>query len=185
MKGFNSKTWVFGAVATILLIAIIMPSVPSASAADVNCIWPKIYTGTFDNMVVPTGADCSLNKGVVVSGSILIESGAKFTANGVILGGDISADGADMVSITGSTINGDVTIRNTNYAPTMSISSNTITGNLLLENNIVTNGMTVALNAVAGNIEFNNNYAYSFIMIGANNISGNLDCSYGMHELRR
>jgi len=176
MKGFNSKILVFGAIATILLIAIIMPSLPSASAASTNCIWPKIYTGTFDNMVVPTGFDCSLNKGVVVTGTILIESGAKFTANGVTLGGDIFADGADMVSITGSTVNGDITIKNTNYATTMSVSNNIISGNLELENNIITNGITVALNTVSGNIKLTNNYAYSFIMVGANTITGNLDC---------
>jgi len=176
MKGFNSKILVFGAIATILLIAIIMPSLPSASAVTTNCIWPKIYSGTFEDILVQTGFDCSLNKGVVVTGSILLESGAKFTANGISVGGDITADGADMISITGSTIGGDMVIKNTNYAPVMSVSKNIITGDLELDGNYITNGITVAQNNIGGTLKFNTNDANTFIMIGGNTIGGSLEC---------
>ena len=176
MKGFNSKILVFGAVASILLIAIIMPSLPSASAATTLCIWPKISSGVFEDILVQTGFDCSLNKGVVVTGSILIEEGAKFTANGVSIGGDVSADKADMISITGSTIGGDMVIKNTNYATTMSVSKNIIVGELVIEGNMITNGMTVALNNIGGTLKFFKNNATSFIMIGGNTIGGSLEC---------
>jgi len=177
MKGFNSKILVFGAIATILLIAIIMPSVPSASAGPpTNCIWQKTNTGVYDWIVVPAGTECSMIKGVVVNGDIMIRQGASFSANGISIGGDVDAFKAASVSITGSTVAGDIIIEDTNWASTMSISKNIVTGDIRLINNNIENGITVVENIVDGNVLITGNYADSFIMIGGNTITGNLDC---------
>ena len=177
MKGFNSKTLVFGVVTTVLLIAIIMPSVPFASSVTVTiCDKAKIDSGTFENVLVKDGLDCSLNRDVVVTGNIQVESGAAFSANGISIAGNVLSDGARGISITGSTIGGNLQIKNTNLAPVISVVNNIIVGNLEINDSTVDNGMIIVQNNVGGNLMFSENTA-SFIMMGGNIIGQNLDCT--------
>jgi len=202
MKGFNSKIWVFGAIASILLIAIIMPSVPFANSEITDwcdalmpgvdctlCNNHKIDLGTFSNVLVlpasllPLDEDgepiteCSLNTDkVLVTGNIQIESGAVFTTNGITVLGNIISDGASTISVAGININGNIQIENSDTDSIMSIINNEVGGNVLIKNNDV-NGKNINFfrNTINGNVEFSEN-ASSKNFLAINTINGNLDC---------
>ena len=178
MKGFNSKIWIFGAIATILLIAIIMPSVPSASSVSTTlCDDAKIDSGVFGNVVVIPGLDCSLNEDVIVTGNILIESGASFSANNISIGGNIESDGASFISLSGVTVDGNIQIENSNVGPVITIIRSVIDGNIQFENNVVTGGSIIIFgNTINGNVEFSDNTS-SNNFIGRNTINKNLECN--------
>ena len=197
MKGFNSKTWVLGAITTVLLIAIIMPSAPIANSVTfcetfmpgIDCILcnnNNIKSGTFSNvLVVPPGTiiggvpgmECSLNTDkVLVTGNIQIESGAVFTTNGITVLGNIISDGASTISVAGININGNIQIENSDTDSIMSIINNEVGGNVLIKNNEV-NGKNINFfrNTINGNVEFSEN-ASSKNFLAINIINGNLDC---------
>ena len=122
MKGFNNKTWVFGAIATVLLIAIIMPSVPSASSVTITLcdsltIDPAL--SPYDNILVQKGIDCHMGPNIVVLGNVQVESGAIFSSNGGVAGvvtstihGNLLADGAKSISLAALDVGGNVLIKN-------------------------------------------------------------------------
>ena len=153
MKGFNSKTWVFGVITTVLLIAIIMPSVPIASSETIDwcetvmsgldctlCsnIGFKIDEGTWNNiLVIPVAKDCSLGVGVIVTGNIQVVSGAQFSTNGATVLGNIISDGASKISVTGAIVNGNIQIENSKASSSVSINNNEVDGNVVFKNNEV------------------------------------------------
>jgi len=183
MNGFNNKIWVFGAITTVLLIAVIMPSIPFSSAntiticdSDSRLIEDKIY----DDLLVIAGDSCMM-KNVVINGNLYIESDARFTLRQSIVVGNIQADGAEQVIIQRSTVGGNIQIKNVDEGARISISrvgtvDNPIGGNVEIENNSA-GGINVQNSVIAGNLEFIKNTSD-----GTNNairgttIGGSLDC---------
>ena len=204
MKGFNNKTWVFGVITTVLLIAIIMPSTPIASSQTIdwcetvmsgmNCVLCSdipmgfhITEGTFSNiLVVPSLNDCSLIKDVVVTGNIQVENDAEFSTNGITILGNIISDGADRISISGININGNIQIENSNVDSVVTILNSEIGGNVLFNNNIVLRDVFFNKNTINGNVEFNENTSKrGSIHMNDNDINGNVEFNENTVDPRR
>jgi len=157
-----------------------MPSAPIANSVTfcetflpgIDCVLcddNKIDSGTFSNVLVIPGLDCSLNQDVIVTGNIHVESGAEFSANDITIFGNVISDGASRISVTGATVTGNIQIENSDVGSVVVIGTSTIGGNLLFKNNEVSNSVYISQNTINGNFEFSENTSKR----GSNNIGQN------------
>jgi len=186
MKGFNNKIWVFGAIATVLLIVVIMPSIPFSSANTITiCDGDSelIIGETYDDLMVTSDDECRM-KQVTINGNLYIGSGAIFTLSQSEVVGNIQADGATTVILTRVIVGGNIQIKNMdddsgrvslvlvgvdrfkNIIP--------VVGNVEIEDN---SGSSVQINNshITGNLKFIKNTSSSNKIFN-NNIGGSLDC---------
>ena len=114
MKCFNNKTWMLGVVTATLLVTVIIPSLPFASAThDSSICHTTIPSTIFEDMLVPAGTTCSTAPKAIltITGNVLIESGATFTVSSITVGGNVVADGAKFVAIGNSEIGGNLIVK--------------------------------------------------------------------------
>jgi hypothetical protein len=140
----------------------------SAAAEERRC------TGTIgpvalDNIFVPDGASCTLNR-TRANGSVVVGTGARLVASGVTINGNVQAEGAASVSIGGrSVIGGSVQLMQ-GYAA--SVSGARISGDLQLDEN--SGPLLAGSNVIGGNLQAVANRGG--LQISNNQIKGNLQC---------
>ncbi len=122
-----------------------------------------------DNIFVPDGASCSLNR-TRANGSVVVGRGASLQATSVAINGNLQAEGAASVSVGGfSTFGGSVQIVQGGGA---SITRARINGDILLDEN--TGPLSANGNTVGGSFQVFQNMAG--VTLNNNRIKGNLQC---------
>ena len=190
MKGFTNKIWVFGAITTVLLIAIIMPSIPFSSAITTTiCDSAKPFTPSieYDDVLVRSGDTCNM-RNAVINGNLYIESDARFTLSRSTVVGNIQADGPEKLVLSRVLVGGNIQVKNMDDdAGRVSLSLvgtalAPVGGNVELENN---SGSIVQIERtiIAGNLEFIKNTSLSTNKIFDNTIGGSLDCGTENSEI--
>ena len=161
-------------IAIILLGVIFSP--PSAFAQPFNCNG-FFDSGTFDNVVVESGAVCQLHS-VTVGGNIQVNQGGSLTVFFSEVNGNIFTNDAKIVSVQRSAVNGDLVISKTTLFTVVAF--NTINGNLDIQDADASISIVVD-NEINGNIIFKNNLFGLTILdgniISGNTVNGNLECN--------
>lgn len=198
-KIFNKKTAGIGALTAILLLGVIAPSLPIATAAlgetlDCNAIY---YEGEWDKVEVKDGASCTIyamNGDVTITGDITVESGSTLqlgTVNSALSGGEtytvtvegsIKSNGGDYVrieGIVGNLVNISGSVQITNTANGVVVNYADIGGSSQFEKNL--NAYSVINSNINGNVQISDNSGSNdggmWNNIAGNTIDGNLQCS--------
>ena len=110
-----TKTIILSPIVITAILAVLLPFMPQASADDTTC-FGFLFSGTYDNVIVPAGSFCAFVSDVIVNGNVEVESNAILNALGAtIVDGNINvADGAS-VHIHGITLGGTIQATNCNF----------------------------------------------------------------------
>jgi hypothetical protein len=124
----------------------------------------SIGNQTFENLSVPNGQTCILN-GTSVTGNIIVGTASTLHASGVIIGGNIQAEGAANVFVVGTS-----STLQTSSATNVNVANNSLVGGSIWVKQ--SGGATIAGVQVDGDIQFdaNNNQ----IVADNNVVGGNL-----------
>jgi hypothetical protein len=162
MKNIN-----LSAIAVLTTIGI-FAGVQAASAEETVCRG-TLGAVTLDNVRVPSGATCTLNR-TRVQGTVKVESNATLRAVGVGVVGNIQAENARAVTVgSSSVIGGSIQIEQGGAA---NIANSQINGDLQFFQN---RGLLVATsNRIGGNLQAFQNTGG--VRINTNRINGNLQC---------
>lgn len=157
------------ALAATTAITAALAVVPAGSAlAEERVCRGSLGAITVDNLRVPSGASCALDR-TTVKGTLKVERGATLVARGVRVIGDVQGEGAASVQLTGATVGGSVQVKQGGGAAVL---SSRISGDLQYD------GMTRALradsNVVGGNIQIVKNFGG--VSVTWNRIDGALQC---------
>ena len=149
--------------------AFLVTAVAAPAAADVTTCRGKIGQVTVDDLRVPTGATCELNR-TKVKGAITVESGGTVLATRVVVIGNVMADGARSVSIVQkSRIGGSIEIVQGKRAK---IADSEIDGSMRFEKN--GGRLKISDNVVGGHVRALQNSGG--VSIDDNVIDGDLLC---------
>lgn len=160
-------TWASALLAASAIIILNLSNTVAAPHSE-ECRG-TIGAQSFENLIVPDGANCTLN-GTRVDGNILVGTAATLTANGVIVGGNIQAEGSTNVTMQGNArVGGSVQIKQGGGATVNSVN---VTGDIQLESN--SDFLRVERNVVGGNIQIFQNSGGAQVI--DNRIDGNLQC---------
>lgn len=124
---------------------------------------------SLDNIFVPDGATCTLTK-TRAKGSVVVGTGARLTAKGVSINGNIQAEGARFVRITSSSIIGGSVQVVQGYEGT--IKNSRVNGDVQFDEN--TGPVTAVSNNVGGNMQVVANSGG--VELINNQMKGNLQC---------
>jgi hypothetical protein len=149
-----------GCVSVILLPAIVV--------AEERTCRGEIGAVIVDNLRVPEGASCTLNR-TQVNGTIKVESRASLNARGVRVVGKVQAENARQVSVTHSRIDGSLQVK---HGGSASVQSSIVQGDIQYDGN--RRLLRVNDNRVGGNVQVIGNQARAEIY--RNRIDGNLQC---------
>jgi hypothetical protein len=153
----------------LLAALVVMAGLTAPAMAEETQCTGSIGAETLDNIFVPDGATCQLN-GTIAKGSVVVGTAATLMATRVSVNGNVQAEGANHVALTGrSLVGGSVQIVQ-GYSAT--VSHTRINGDLYYDAN---NAPLVAdKNNIGGNVQaFQNKGGVS---ITNNFIKGNLQC---------
>ncbi len=122
-----------------------------------------------DNIFVPDGASCVLNR-TRANGNVVVGTGASLIANGVSINGNLQAEGAQSVVVQGrSSFGGSVQLVKGGSA---SIDAARVKGDILFDEN--TGPLSASANTVGGSLQAFKNMGG--VAINRNRIDGNLQC---------
>jgi len=123
----------------------------------------------YDNLEVPANASCTLN-GTRIDGNLFVRNNATLHAVGVIVVGNIQAEGAADVTVNNrSTVGGSVQVKQGGSA---TLDQAQVTGDIQVEAN--RRALSVTRNTVGGNVQVFQNTGG--VAITDNRIDGNLQC---------
>jgi hypothetical protein len=158
----------FRSIALSLAAAAACLAATSASAEEFRCTG-AVGAVALDNIFVPDGANCSLNR-TRAKGSIVVGTGARLHAVSVSVNGNLQAEGAASVVVGGfSTFGGSVQIVQGGSA---SIDRARINGDLLFDEN--TGGVAATGNTIGGSLQAFQNLGG--VVLRSNRMKGNLQC---------
>lgn len=170
----NARLWRQGTrrihpVLSTLLAFVAVTALPAIVIAEERICRGEIGNTTVDNLRVPDGASCILNR-TQVKGTVKVESRASLDARGVRVVGNVQAENARQVSVTQSShIGGSVQIKRGGSA---SVLNSTVQGDVQYDDN--RSSLRVNHNRVGGNVQVIGNQARAEIY--RNRIDGNLQC---------
>jgi len=161
----------------VLVSALLVAAALTAGSASAGKPSPTLTCtgvvsgGTWGNVVVPDGAECSLN-GVTVQGSVKVGIGSDLYVSGGSVHGNLSASGSDDVE-TGNTLGpshiyGNVTIDSSYFV----YFDSTIDGNASFTGNFLV--VLTSPTHVGGNVSITDN---DIVNIYSLFVGGNLGCS--------
>ncbi|MCH7736439.1 MAG: hypothetical protein IH872_03450 [Chloroflexi bacterium] len=154
----GKRSSLLAVLALALILAAIFTHTTSATAGNERiCSDETISSGTFSKVIVGAGTSCTLE------GSVVVE-------------GDVLADGAIDVTISGIRVEGNIEIKNSSGTLLFIIGSD-ILGNLKLNHNTVNPGpgdLAIIGNTIGGNVETKRNSVADTIFIGACPTRGNV-----------
>jgi hypothetical protein len=155
--------------ATALVLAIGAVTGVSTASAEERACTGTLGRVTVDNLRVPEGYTCTLQK-TRVKGTIKVETGATLQAGGIVVVGNVQAEGARSVVIAGgSRIGGSVQIVQGGSAR---IAGSTVDGSIQLESN--RRALVVETTIVGADVQAFQNRGG--VRISRNTIDGNLQC---------
>lgn len=155
-------------IALCALASAAMLGVSPAFAEEFSCTG-AVGAVALDNIFVPDGATCSLNR-TRANGSVVVGRGASLQATSVSVNGNLQAEGAASVSVGGfSTFGGSVQIVQGGSA---SIDRARIKGDILFDEN--TAPLAASRNTVGGNVQVFQNMGG--VSLTNNRIDGALQC---------
>lgn len=154
----------------IAAIAAALVTPTGAALAEERQCTGRIGAVYLDNIFVPDGASCVLDR-TRAKGNIVVGTGATLSARGVVINGNLQAEGAQSVRVFGrSSFGGSVQIVQGGAA---SIEGARIKGDILFDENIA--ALNASDNVVGGNLQaFKNMGGVSVLR---NRIDGNLQCN--------
>jgi hypothetical protein len=186
-----------GVCAAMVWIAVFVLAARAGASTICNDTGSPVATNSNvdDNILVPSGATCTLNN-VTVTGNVTVESGgcliAGESAGGAIIGGNVTATGAKCLAIGyTSSIGGSVTALGTTSSPTGGqnyICATTIGGNVTIDSSGTGASWCIGSksgfpcqcakpNTIIGSLIFDNNKGTTKSYIADNSIGSNLTCS--------
>jgi hypothetical protein len=170
------------AIVAVAALGALLATAPGALAGTFTCTSTVTSVPGGDNVLVPTGATCTLN-GATVSGNVIVGTDATLTVNGGSISGNVQGNYCNLVNLFGPslTIGGNVVIDNCASPSGTSAAVNggpiTIGGSFTCSYNdapCTVFGATITNNVVVTN---NNATGFGFVSnIGSNTIGGNLQC---------
>lgn len=158
-------------LSTLALSAGLVATATPALADDRICRGTLGSTSVSTNIVVPSGASCTLN-GTRVDGNVIVRgNGSVLITNDARIDGNVQAEdrAAATVRIRGSQILGDVQVKT---GARVVIRTSSIDGNIQLNRN--RGAMTIIRNTVEGDIQVFSSSARAEIR--RNVVDGNLQC---------
>jgi len=157
---FNKKTGALSALSAALILAVIIPSIPFASADDTTCIG-VLAPGAYANVNAP-GPSCFLGPLVTVNGDVK-HTGGFLSISGATINGNVQSEGAISLSIRSATINGNVQSDGTAF---VNLSSASVGGDVQIKG--ATSTVNVRGGSVGGNVQIEEmtGGAGSFIVVG-------------------
>ncbi len=153
--GFELRRFASVVTRATLVLLVCMSGAGIASAASVNCT--GTLTGTFDNVVVPGGAECDVGA-ATVNGSINVGAGAELFMYGpATVKGSVSGNGSYAIVIYNASL---APTAVTNKNALVSGKSEVPTGNNILGNLNITNNNTAEVCGafIGGNVFITGTY---------------------------
>ena len=141
---------------------------PRSSGVNV-CDGYRFGSRDIENLSVPDGARCVLDRGVVVDGNVELGDRSELYAQGVRVGGNVQGQRAAAVVLETSTVAGNVQL---DIGGAITLRDNAIGGSIQL----VANGAAVHVlgNVVDSDIQLFDNVAG--VWVSDNTVDGNLQC---------
>lgn len=154
----------------LALLALVAVGLAAPAGAETTCTGTMGATTIDDDVVVPTGASCSLD-GTTVTGNVLVQPGATLSARGASIDGNVQDDNGDAahVSLVDTSVGGNVQLESGTSA---SVRDGHVDGDVQLESN--TGQLTTSGTTIGGNLQANQNSGG--VTITGNTIDGNLQC---------
>jgi hypothetical protein len=158
------------AIALASLLALVVAA-PAALAEERVCRG-TIGATTVDNLLVPQGAECTLNS-TKVQGTIKVANNAKLVANGVRVIGNVQSEGFRSIALRqGSRVGGSVQLENGREGGTGKVVSTRINGDLQFFSNEAR--MVARNDTILGNLQVFQNTGG--VVLKNNTIAENLQC---------
>jgi hypothetical protein len=153
----------------VCLVTLMAGMAASPAAAEERTCRGTLGAITVDNLRVPQGATCRLNR-TVVKGTIKVERNAALVARGVRVVGNVQSENARNVLVTNSSrVGGSVQVKQGGAA---TVASSRITGDIQYDAN--TRYLRANGNRVGGSIQVVGNSGGAQIL--RNVVNGNLQC---------
>lgn len=155
-------------VATAMTVTalVVVPAAPAF--ADERVCRGSLGAVTVDNLRVPSGASCTLDR-TTVKGTLKIETGASLVATGIRVVGNVQGEGSRSVRVTGAVVGGSVQIKQGGAA---SVVTTRVNGDIQYDE--MTQALRADSNVVGGNIQVVKNFGG--VAINSNRIDGALQC---------
>lgn len=125
---------------------------PTASADDRTCRGSIGATHVDGNVIVPSGASCTLS-GTSIDGNVELGSNATLSANNVTVGGNIQSQGHRSVAVSNSRVEGNIQLE---QGGAITLSANRVDGDIQLFSNR-SGAKVLNNNRVGGNIQCKSN----------------------------
>lgn len=157
------------AITVSLMIIGMLLGLPAAGTAEERKCRGTIRSKTLDNVMVPSGASCTL-KSVRVKGTIKVGRNARLEAIGVRVIGNVQAENARQVIVrAGSKVGGSIQIVQGKKAR---IKRTRVGGDILFDDQ--RRALLARRNVLGGNLQAFENTGG--VRISGNSIDGNLQC---------
>jgi predicted PilT family ATPase len=140
---------------------------PPAAAEETVCRG-SMGRVTVDNLVVPQGARCILNR-TVVQGTLQVERDARLGARRVRVTGNVQGENARRVNVIRSRVGGSVQVK---QGAAASVRNSVITHDIQYDAN--RSALRASRNRVGGSIQVFQNTGG--VLIASNRVDGNLQC---------
>ncbi|MBM7784687.1 hypothetical protein [Tenggerimyces flavus] len=164
----KTRTLIAGltAGAAALVGVVLVPSM--AHAEERVCRNATLGAITVDNLRVPAGAWCTLNKTKLI-GTAKIERAAALSANSARINGNVQAENARQVNLRSTFVGGSVQIKQGGGA---AVTDSRITADIQYDSNRT--ALSALRNRVGGSIQVMSNRGG--VTITSNRVNGNLQC---------
>lgn len=170
-----------------------------SSGGDVRCT--GTLTGSFDEVIVPVGATCTL-AGSTVKGNVKALENARLFMSDTHVGGNVEGDKAAVVQVSGGTVDGniqikdgtssgelgaavtggtivtggDIQIEKMNTARILVADARVLKGNIQIVENSTSGSLEILRNHVAGNLQVFKNRGGGNKVVSGNTVSQDLQC---------
>jgi hypothetical protein len=151
-----------------MLMAVTFTGIRSAHAEEITCTG-TLGAITVDNVLVPAGATCVLEK-TRVQGTVYVENNATLRTNRARITGNVQGEGAKLVRVVLGTVGGSIQVVQGDKAFIDRVS---IEGDILFDSNDQL--LTAKNNIIGGNLRAFQNTGG--VTISTNTIDGNLQCT--------
>ena len=151
------------------------PGASSSSDDDEECVGTR--TGTFENVIVPSGATCTLQS-ATVKGNVKALENARLFVNASHVHGNVQGDEASVVQVTGGTVDGDIQIEEGDSPSELgaAVTGGTVVtaGNIQIAKMNTSRVLVSDARVLKGNIQITENNASTSLEILGNYVAQNL-----------
>lgn len=163
-----SKMWRIAVIMVAALVLLLGFGTQPARAEEIRCIG-TLGAITVDNVLVPEGKTCTLNK-TRVQGTVQVARNATLYAKTARINGNVQAENAKLVSVTANTtVGGSIQVKQGGAA---TINRVTVEGDIQFDDNA--RRVQALNNTVGGSIQAFENTGG--VVIKGNRVDGNLQC---------